>query len=353
MEILPSRKKVHFPSGGKKCAAWHYLGRNRGCVVMTGGFAVNKEPATDLFAKRLNEAGFAVLAFEYRRIGESEGHPRLAPRLRDEPADWHAAIQFARTLPVVDPTKVAIWAFSSSGGHIFPVAARNVADASEDVLDALPEASVSALTARRMTSTVDKSWSSGGPRQRQRLRAGLISAGVLSSLLAGLVLAIPDLHTVANRVAGVHWEWVTLAAGLELASCVGYLLAFQGIFEELPRRFAALVAASEQAFGAVVPVGGAGGIAAGGWLLARRGMPLRRIAEGSAVLFLLTSATNVVALLVAAAGLALGLFPGPHDPVRTVVPAVVALSVLAIFLSLARQTARGGAPRLPWVRSRA
>ena len=204
-----------------------------------------------------------------------------------------------------------------------------------------------------MTSTVDKSWSSGGPRQRQRRRAGLISAGVLSSLLAGLVLAIPDLHTVANRAAGVHWEWVTLAAGLELASCVGYLLAFQGIFEELPRRFAALVAASEQAFGAVVPVGGAGGIAAGGWLLARRGMPLRRIAEGSAVLFLLTSASNVVALLVAAAGLALGLFPGPHDPVRTVVPAVVALSVLAIFLSLARQTARGGAPRLPWARSRA
>lgn len=125
MEILPSRKKVHFPSGGEKCAAWHYTGRNRSCVVMTGGFAVTKEPATDLFAKRLNEAGFAVLAFEYRRIGESEGQPRLAPRLRDERADWHAAIEFARTLPDVDPTKVAIWAFSSSGGHIFPVAARD------------------------------------------------------------------------------------------------------------------------------------------------------------------------------------------------------------------------------------
>ena len=121
MEILPSRKKVHFPTGGEKCAAWHYLGRNRGC--MTGGFAVKKEPATDLFAKRLNEAGFAVLAFEYRRIGDGEGQPRLAPRLRDERADWHAAIEFARTLPDVDPTKVAM--FSSSAGHIFPVATRD------------------------------------------------------------------------------------------------------------------------------------------------------------------------------------------------------------------------------------
>ena len=123
MDTEIRREKVRFRSGGQQCAAWHYPGTNGGCVVMAGGLAVTKEPATDLFAQRFNAAGFAVLAFDYRRLGESEGRPRLVVRIGDSLADWRAAIEFARTLPDVDPAKVAIWAFSASGGHVFPVAA--------------------------------------------------------------------------------------------------------------------------------------------------------------------------------------------------------------------------------------
>ena len=128
-----------------------------------------------------------------------------------------------------------------------------------------------------------------------------------------------------------------VGAGLELASCVGYVLAFQGIFKEVPARFGALVATAEQAFGAVVPVGGAGGIAAGGWLLSRAGVPLRVIAERSGVLFLLTSATNVVVLVLAGAGLAIGVFAGPDDLALSALPAGVGLVVLVLFLGLARR----------------
>jgi uncharacterized membrane protein YbhN (UPF0104 family) len=169
------------------------------------------------------------------------------------------------------------------------------------------------------------------------LRSGLVSAAVLCALLGGLLLAVPGLGQVGHRVGHAHWGWVVVGAGLELASCAGYVLAFQGIFTELPRRFAALVATAEQAFGAVVPVGGAGGIAAGGWLLSRAGMPLRVIADRSAVLFLLTSATNVVALTLAGAGLAVGIFAGPRDLALSAVPAGVGLAVLALFLGLARR----------------
>jgi uncharacterized membrane protein YbhN (UPF0104 family) len=174
-----------------------------------------------------------------------------------------------------------------------------------------------------------------GSLQRRRLQSGLASAAVLSILLGGLVLAIPDLGAVGQRVAHAHWGWVVVAGALELASCLGYVLAFQGIFTEIPARFGALVATAEQAFGAVVPVGGAGGIAAGGWLLARAGMPMRAIAERSAVLFLLTSATNVVALILAGAGLAIGLFAGPGDLMLSALPAAVGVAVLALFLGLA------------------
>ncbi|WP_036526568.1 alpha/beta hydrolase [Nocardia sp. NRRL WC-3656] len=119
------REKVRFVSGHTQCAAWFYPGTNGACVIMAGGFAVPKEPATDQFARRFNDAGFAVLAFDYRRVGESGGQPRLAFSARDQLDDWQAAIDSARTLPGVDPAKLAVWGFSASGGHIFRVAERN------------------------------------------------------------------------------------------------------------------------------------------------------------------------------------------------------------------------------------
>jgi predicted alpha/beta hydrolase len=54
---------------------------------MAGGFGVTKEPASDRFAERVSEAGFGVLAFDYRRLGESDGEPRQVQRIRDQLAD--------------------------------------------------------------------------------------------------------------------------------------------------------------------------------------------------------------------------------------------------------------------------
>src|SRR5690348_11182625 len=119
------RQKIRFASGDTECAAWHYPGTNGGCVVMTGGFAVTKEPGTDLFARRFAEAGFSVLAFDYRHLGESGGQPRQVQRVGEQLADWRAAIGCARTLPGVDPARVAIWSFSAPGGHVFRIAARD------------------------------------------------------------------------------------------------------------------------------------------------------------------------------------------------------------------------------------
>jgi len=125
MSLPAHREKVRFASGGTECAAWHYPGSNGACVVMAGGFALTKEVATDRFARRFQEAGLGVLAFEYRRLGESGGEPRLVVRLADEIADWQAALGCAARLPGVDPARIAVWGFSASGGHVFRVAARN------------------------------------------------------------------------------------------------------------------------------------------------------------------------------------------------------------------------------------
>jgi dienelactone hydrolase len=73
----------------------------------------------------IQHAGFSVLAFDHRRLGESGGQPRQILRIKEQLADWQAAIAFAPTLPGVDPTKLAVWGFSATGGHIFRIAARN------------------------------------------------------------------------------------------------------------------------------------------------------------------------------------------------------------------------------------
>jgi uncharacterized protein len=120
-----NREKIRFACGGTECAAWHYPGTNGGCVVMTGGFAVTKEPGTDRFAQRFHDAGFAVLAFDHRHLGESGGQPRQVQRTGEQLADWRAAIARARELPDVSPARIAVWSFSSGGGQVFQIAAQN------------------------------------------------------------------------------------------------------------------------------------------------------------------------------------------------------------------------------------
>jgi uncharacterized protein len=119
------RTKVRFVSGDDECVAWFWPGTNGACVVMAGGLGVTKEPGTDRFGARFQQAGYGVLAFDYRRLGESGGEPRQVAKLDDHLADWQAAIDFAATLPGVDPAKIALWAFSLSGGFVFPLAAKN------------------------------------------------------------------------------------------------------------------------------------------------------------------------------------------------------------------------------------
>ncbi|HZU59702.1 MAG TPA: hypothetical protein VE983_01985, partial [Solirubrobacteraceae bacterium] len=124
----------------------------------------------------------------------------------------------------------------------------------------------------------------------RRLLHGLIALAILVAMVVGLLLAVPGLHSVARTVTRMNGGWVAIAIVFEILSCLGYVLAFLQVFERAPIRFGARVALSELAFNAAVSLGGVSSVAMGGWLLVERGAPLGRVAERSAVLFLLTSA---------------------------------------------------------------
>ncbi len=147
------REQVRFASGNGECAAWHYPGRNGACVVMAGGFAVTKEPGTDLFARRFHRAGFTVLAFDYRGLGQSSGRPRQVVRIAEQLADWRAALARAAALPGVDPARIAVWGFSVSGGHVLEVAAADPLVAAAIAQTPNVDGVAAAVNARRHTTT--------------------------------------------------------------------------------------------------------------------------------------------------------------------------------------------------------
>jgi uncharacterized protein (TIRG00374 family) len=171
-------------------------------------------------------------------------------------------------------------------------------------------------------------------KARRSLRNGLITLVLLLALIAGLLLAIPGLKGVAHTVSRMSGWWVAVAVGFEILSCLAYVLAFLQVFERAPIRFGARVALSELAFNAAVSLGGAGSVAVGGWLLVERGAPVARVAERSAVLFLLTSAINVLTFIVAGLLLFIGVVPGPRNPWLSIAPAGVGIIVFAFFLTL-------------------
>jgi uncharacterized membrane protein YbhN (UPF0104 family) len=141
--------------------------------------------------------------------------------------------------------------------------------------------------------------------------------------------------------------WVAAAIGFEILCCLGYVVAFLQVFERAPVRFGARVALSELAFNAAVSLGGAGSVAVGAWLLVERGASPARVAERSAVLFLLTSAVNVFTFVLAGLGLATGVLAGPSNPLLGWIPAAAGTVVFLFFLSLPAIIDRGLARRLP------
>jgi uncharacterized membrane protein YbhN (UPF0104 family) len=176
-------------------------------------------------------------------------------------------------------------------------------------------------------------------KARRSLRNGFITLVLGLALAAGLLLAVPGLEGVATTISNMKTEWVIAAVLLEVLSCAAFVLAFLQVFDRAPLRLGARVALSEEAFGAAVSLGGVGSLAVGAWLMVERGAPARRIAERSAVLFLYTSAINVITLILAGLGLFLGL-PGPSNPLLSIVPAAVGAVVLVLFLLLPRYVDR-------------
>ena len=78
--LSPLRREVAFLSGGVTCRAWAYqpsgsVSNSAPCIVMAHGLSGTRNASLEPYAERFAAAGFCVLLFDYRYLGDSDGEP--------------------------------------------------------------------------------------------------------------------------------------------------------------------------------------------------------------------------------------------------------------------------------------
>jgi uncharacterized membrane protein YbhN (UPF0104 family) len=173
-----------------------------------------------------------------------------------------------------------------------------------------------------------------------RVLRSLVIIGVAVVAVVVIVVWLPGLASVRDRLAGAQPGWLVVAALLEIGSCLGYVLAFRAVFcRRMSWRTSAEIGFSELATNSVLSVGGAGGLALGAWILRRGGLPTALIARRTVAFFLLTSLANVGFLIIGGIGLGTGILHGADSRALGLVPA--AIGALAIALALAAGSLAG------------
>lgn len=122
------RKNIEFRTeDGAMLRGWFYQPDHSAgavpAIVMAHGFSGTKEMYLDKFAEVFCAAGFAVLVYDHRNFGASDGEPRHHIDPWRQVSDYRDAITFAGSIPGVDKSRIGIWGSSYSGGHVQVVAA--------------------------------------------------------------------------------------------------------------------------------------------------------------------------------------------------------------------------------------
>jgi uncharacterized membrane protein YbhN (UPF0104 family) len=198
------------------------------------------------------------------------------------------------------------------------------------------------MTTRRIS---EEDAAEGLSDQSRTLRNSIISLIVFFVLVIGLLLAVPSLHSVVENIEQASPSWIAAAAVLEVLSCVSFVFLFDLVFGKLSQNLTSRLSLAELAVNSVVSVSGVGGIALGAWVLRSKGISVERIAKRSVLIFVLTSAVNVAAVVVVGVPMWLGLLPGSRNPLLTLLPAGVALASVVGTLVLARWATRAAARR--------
>ncbi|SFZ89369.1 hypothetical protein SAMN05428642_101205 [Flaviramulus basaltis] len=121
-------KNVEFPSQGVLLRGRLYIPKSDSIeyplVIMAHGFSstINGMVA-DKYAEEFYNAGYAVLLYDHKNFGISEGKPRQELNYWEQCRGYIDAINFAQTITHIDKDKIVLWGDSMSGAEVLTVAA--------------------------------------------------------------------------------------------------------------------------------------------------------------------------------------------------------------------------------------
>lgn len=121
-------RHVEFPSQGALLRGRLYLpataARRPPIVIMAHGFSATAQGmVADAYAAAFYDSGLAVLLYDHRNFGRSDGEPRQQIDSWLQVIGYRDAIDFVTTLDEVDASRLAVWGDSKSGGGVLVAAA--------------------------------------------------------------------------------------------------------------------------------------------------------------------------------------------------------------------------------------
>jgi len=164
--------------------------------------------------------------------------------------------------------------------------------------------------------------------------AALVAVGFVYYVVPRIVGLGPTLKLLRR---GDVW-WLALGVLLEALSLLGETVLFRGVFRRPGNRIgwraSYQITMAGTAATKVVATAGAGGIALTVWALDGYGLSGTEVANGMVCFEILTYAVYMGAMAIAGFGLWFGLFTGSAPVGVTLVPAVVAVAVIVIVVSM-------------------
>jgi uncharacterized protein len=126
--IAQQTETVSFQSKGENIKGVLYTPSSRTTaklpvIIVAGSLTSVKEQMSAAYAQKLSRQGFAVLTFDYRGFGESDGKARQFESPAQKQADFRAAVDFLQGHPVVDKSKISVLGICTSGGNVLEAAA--------------------------------------------------------------------------------------------------------------------------------------------------------------------------------------------------------------------------------------
>ena len=165
-------------------------------------------------------------------------------------------------------------------------------------------------------------------RGRRRPAARVLGTLVVSAVSVGVLFWVAPPGEVFDTISEMNPLWVLAVFGLELGSCLSYVVFFRRFFPEPSRPLGRRVAWIAMGAGAVLPGGNFSSAATTGWLLRKHDISPRRLVERCGALLCFLTLLGFFVNGVAGAVLLVGIGRGPHDLVHTGIPILVSLFVI-------------------------